>query len=315
MLIYSGELHDKHLVVAVFGIGLIGSSISKYIEQNQKLEKSYFPFDWQDLSRLKVDLNLIRNFIYSQINKYEKNLEVSFVWAAGKAGFGALEKETSQELSCFRAVLSFVNELENKKEIKKTYFHHLSSAGGLFEGMLGITEDTKPEPKRPYGYLKYEQELELMALPFDIVKFVYRPTSVYGFSGASGRMGLIQTLLLNGIRNKESFIYGGLSTLRDYVFSEDVGFYVYNKVFNHNEKLGGCFILGSGKPYSIYEIKNVIERVVGRRLYLRYYNPLGSNNDADITINDAALPIDWHSVGIEYGVNSIKERMIAGAAF
>ena len=57
-------------------------------------------------------------------------------------------------------------------------------------------------------------------------KHVYRVSSVYGIIDTRYRMGLIPTLLRDGLRRQVSTIAGSPSTLRDFVWLEDVGRYI-----------------------------------------------------------------------------------------
>lgn len=306
-------------IVVLFGTGLIGSSVCNSIKRQTGYCSTYFPFDWNCPDQSRRDAAGIFQHLSSILASYSQgNLaasKIAFVWCAGKAGFTATKKNMDDELISYQIVLDLVRKIRENFPGSKIIFHLLSSAGGLFEGQRLIHVKTSPQPKRFYGHLKHVQEQRLTELDGEVAKNVYRPTSVYGFIGSGQRMGLIPTLIANGIRNKVSTIFGGLSTLRDYVLNEDVGDYIGKKLFH------GCaaghpafYLLGSGKPSSIYEIRHFVDQVIGRKIYLEFRATAESDNQMDITINPSALPVDWSPTNVKCGIRLVKEGIIAGKA-
>jgi nucleoside-diphosphate-sugar epimerase len=166
---------------------------------------------------------------------------------------------------------------------------------------------------RHYGELKYEQENCLQNQEKCIVKVIYRPTSVYGYVGPGQRMGLIPTLISNGIQNRPSTIYGDSSTLRDYVFNENIGAYIVKNLFNASSKRKiNVHLLASGKPSSIFEIQNFVEQVIGKKIYLNFHSTAETENTRDITVNSSALPADWSPTDIKIGIRYVKDMLISG---
>lgn len=138
-------------------------------------------------------------------------------WCAGRAGFSASEEEMHKEQLSYQAVVS---EFEKEDGIPIS-FNLLSSAGGLYEGMSGlVNESVSPFPKRAYGAYKLEQEhiLQASAIAFRI----YRPTTVYGRAHTGSRKGLVSTLIDNTFNQVSTTIHANPDTLRDYVYVGDV---------------------------------------------------------------------------------------------
>jgi|MTBAKMStandDraft_1061839.scaffolds.fasta_scaffold03458_5 UDP-glucose 4-epimerase len=303
-------------IILLFGTGLIGTSIYNSINRQAVYSSSYFPFNWNCPEQGKKDAAGIFQYLTSDFLvscSHYASSQIAFVWCAGKAGFTATKKIMNDELISYGTVLDLVRRIKESFSGSKIFIHLLSSSGGLFEGQRLINDESVPQPKRFYGHLKYVQEQRLMELNDEIAKKVYRLTSVYGFVGPGQRMGLIPTLIANGMRNKVSTIFGSSSTLRDYVLNEDVGFYIKKKLF-HDCGSGNTaiYLLGSGKPSSILEIRHFVEEVIGRKIYLEFRKTSQTENTLDITLNSSALPVDWSPTDIISGIRLVKEGIISG---
>src|SRR5262249_7810010 len=144
-------------------------------------------------------------------------------------------------------------------------FHLLSSAGGLFEGQRFVDTSAKPAPRRPYGEAKLAQEERTAKLRPEVATSIYRPSSVYGFSGAGGRAGLVNTLIENTRKHCPSHIFGDSDTVRDYVLASDIGNFIAGRMSLPIER-SRTFLLASGKPSSTQEILKISEKVMGRPL-------------------------------------------------
>lgn len=308
---------EEAKIVVLFGTGLIGTSVYNSINRQAEYCSSYLPFDWNYPDQARRDASGIFQYLSSILVPYSPSDypsgKIAFVWCAGKAGFTATKKNMDDELIFFDIVLDLVRRIRDSFLGSKIIIHLLSSAGGLFEGQRLINEETSPQPKRFYGHLKYVQEQKLMELDGEIAKKVYRLTSVYGFIGAGQRMGLIPTLIANGIRNKVSTIFGSLSTLRDYVLNDDIGGYIGKKLFHESDAGNTAFhLLGSGKPSSIYEIRHFVDQVIGKKIYLEFRATPQTENTMDITINSSSLPVDWSPTDVKCGIRLVKEAIISG---
>ncbi len=312
---------DKEVeLVALFGTGLIGIPICREINKHAEYNSHFLPFDWSNPDKSRQDAAKIfahlSDLFSSRPDITLSSGKIAFVWTAGKAGFTASEKDIIDELINFNIVLDLVRKMEESFPSITVLFHLLSSAGGLFEGQRLVHNSTKPHPKRYYGQLKYDQETRLSQLNGRVVKKIYRPTSVYGFTGSLQRMGLISTLVSNGIRNKVSTIFGSLSTLRDYVLNDDIAIYVKRNLF-YNSPLEGTSIhlLASGKPSSIYEIRHFVEQVLGRKIYMRFHSTPETDNTTDITVNSSALPVSWTPTDVKSGIRHVQENILSGKAY
>lgn len=302
-------------IIVLFGAGLIGSAICKDIVQEGGYIKSLLPFDWNSAKKQGNDIRAVDALLSRNLKNFLSagydSVSLAFVWSAGRAGFTATEQCMDSELATFANVLNLVREIMEKFPAIHIFFHHFSSAGGLFEGQKLVDYQAVPAPKRFYGILKLRQELLLSQLDSRLRKAIYRPTSVYGFADTVNRMGLIPTLIRNGIHNRVSVIYGNLSTLRDYIFNNDIASFVYNSLFLiPAAQSTATYFLGSGKPSSIYEIRHCIEKMIGRKIYLEFRGTHEIENASDITVNSSVLPHGLNSTELKTGMRIIKESML-----
>ncbi len=310
---------DKEIqLVVLFGAGLIGSSVCNKINKLGEYSSTLLPFSWNNSAQSRQDANKISLYLSSILASYSTDIlssgKIAFIWTAGKAGFTASETDWHDELANFNTVLSIVKHIAEQFPEPLLLFHLLSSAGGLFEGQRLVHNSTPPKPQRYYGQLKYDQEKALEQLSRRITKTIYRPTSVYGFTGASQRMGLISTLISNGIKNKVSTIFGSLSTLRDYVLNDDIATHIRNNLFiKHTNEDVFFHLLASGKPSSIYEIRCFVEQVLGKKIYLQFHSTPETDNSTDITVNASALPPAWTPISVKNGIRCVHEKILSGS--
>ena len=316
-------------IAAVFGVGLIGVHLVNNLYQYQYKTAHSLPFSWQDASHRKKEKADIRYYIQNLmknpdhdpgnshcrgglyalptqagVNPAPAN-RIDFVWSAGKGGFGMEQSDTLPELASFSEVMEMAIAVRRETPSCQVRFHMLSSAGGLFEGQRNVNADSQPAPKRPYGALKLAQEKMLDDCD-GLIRFIYRPTSVYGFAGLNRRLGLIPTLLLNGTKNKVSTIFGAPETLRDYVWADDIGAFMADMIASQIES-SSRFLLASGKPSALFEIFNRIEKILNKKLFCHYIKSGG--NAEHNTFSMRPRPACWNPVDLETGIRRTYHAM------
>ncbi len=294
---------DKKIVL-LFGLGLIGNEIFVNLIRHGYNYKSH-DFDWVDRSKQEAQARElaieVQGIIKSTVAVQPAAVDINIIWAAGKAGFSSLEDETLTEEISFRNVLEFYKKLTETHAFGRVVFHLLSSAGGLFESQNHITLRSSPSPRRAYGHLKLKLEDLLIECSDSASRNIYRPSSVYGPLNM-GRTGIIPTLIKNGLLNKEVQILGSMDTLRDYVFSGDIGAYVTKKIISH-KKEGGIHFLVSGKPTSLLQLKNTTERILNKKIYI--CSNLADSNAENITFDQSCRPSDWNPIELNLGIRKI----------
>lgn len=306
----------KWNIVLIFGLGLIGINIFISLKQKAGFSIYELPYSWIEKSDRKNHTKAIVTYLANQIEKFRKfgysinDGQISFLWCAGRGGFGMTEAELESEMKTFQDVVALAEETQILFPNPHYAFHMLSSAGGLFEGQCEVEHDTIPNPIRPYGLLKLKQEYYLCGRNTDMANFIYRPSSVYGFAGVGRRLGLIPTLIQNAFKYKVSNIYGGMHTLRDYVLASDIGHFVADNILNYSFK-SQSYILVSGKPSTISEIVRKIELIVNRKLYVHY--EASNANSASNSYRIEVFPQSWAPTDIQTGIRRTYFELIGRA--
>ena len=183
--IKKSDNHSIHIVQ--LGIGLIGNCISDKIsrlkgEHCEEITK--VKIDWFDTDSILNQLKLLERSI--DLNYKEDKIHI--IWSAGKAGFSSDEKECNQEYLVFKKVIDFFNSSFCKACTQK-FMYLFSSAGGLFEGEYVDNKHKTPKPKRPYGFLKLNQENYLIAKVNSFEKvYILRPSSVFSSMSRSSSL-------------------------------------------------------------------------------------------------------------------------------
>ncbi len=288
-------------LVALFGVGLIGSALTEALA-GRRFRPQPVPLAWDDPGRQERQLEAIGRRIDDRLGRLEGG-DLSFVWAAGRAGFGSGGDETAPELESFRRVLALAESIARRRPSGTVEFHLVGSVGGLFEGQRYVDRDSRPAVRRPYGELKLRQE-DLLAAAGDLRRRIYRLTSVFGPAPGGGRRGLITTLVDNGLRHRVTRIVGRLSTLRDFVWTVDVARYLAAELLDRAVEPGiSTRTLAAGKPSSIHELVKLVESILGRRLYLQF--DFGLANSMDITVSPTLQPEHWHPSDLRMAVRRL----------
>jgi nucleoside-diphosphate-sugar epimerase len=280
--------------VWLFGGGLIGGSVSNYLDKLYGYNFASVKVLWDDFE----SINIIASQIVSKSNlPYDATCKISLIWAAGKSSFYSSVQEVEIEFIYFQKLIDCLLRSVKNSPIDVVF---VSSAGGLYEGSINISRKTKMSIRRPYGELKKKQEEYLLSNSrFDKVSII-RPSSVYGYISTKTRMGLIPTMIYNALTSRGTILSGNLYTLRDYVWVDDVAKFIFNKIFSDSD---GIYILANCKPSSILEIRREVERVTRRRVLFKM-NDLIVNN-ADITFSNYLPLLTWDPINISTGISRI----------
>lgn len=263
-------LTDHNNTILQFGSGLVGTAVLNQLLYQYSLTRS-FQIEWNAIEKQKVQ---IQEFILGNLNS-DKNIWI--IWTAGKAGFSASTTDIENEWEIFVYLNEVIKSVIDSN--KQVNYVLISSAGGLFEGKTSVTNQTPINIKRPYSQLKHNQEQYIINEHWINAKFLVRLSSVYTTENLSGRMGLIPVLMYNGINNIVSKIYGSNTTLRDYILDIDIGRFIKKLTINsESENVVKFFHLVEGRPRSIQEIVSLIERIIGKKMYLQFSNDL-KNSD------------------------------------
>lgn len=291
MFILKGnDLNERPIIICLFGVGLIGTAIKNSFQQNYfncKLNYLHFPYSWAEREKQKKELNDICKYIKKN-KKENSTLKLFIVWSAGKSGFSALEETTIIEYEIYKETLLQLERLVEVNDIEESHFYLLSSAGGVFEGQINVDLTSIPSPKRPYGFLKLNQETFLLERQGFSNKKILRPTSVYSKTNIRNRNGLIGTLMINGLKNKVTNIIGTNTTIRDYILDEDIALFLVQNILMGTNLIAPYTFLASGKTSSLLEIKRKIELLLRKKIFVNYL--WNKTNAVDMSYSSSMLP-------------------------
>lgn len=284
--------------ILLFGVGLIGNAIRERIARRAAHTEHRTLSAWDEAGGLENHRDGIRRAIAST----DATRPLEIIWSAGRAGFGVNEEDAGRELESFKTHLDLL-EQESKAVGVDINFRLISSAGGLFEGQKLVCHDTPPDPRRPYGRMKLEMERQLQDRSFPL-KRVLRVTSVFGHVRPGQRLGLVTTLIVNGLRQLPTPIYGTAGTLRDFIFADDIARYLIREL-NASESQKGfkATMLAAGKPSSIGEIIHLVEGALKRRLLLQC--SLDPDNFAHITYRSQPYPSGFQTTSLPAAIQTI----------
>lgn len=296
--------------VLVFGVGLIGETLVAELSRRGFSQATRLSFSWQPASRTWEDeADAICGWVRARVHVHAhagttaSRMSFDIVWSAGQCGFASSWATLDLELCAFQAVTVLSSRLLEMLPLAVHRFHLTSSAGGLYEGQRNVGPAATPAPLRPYGQLKLEQEQQLRAVAGPVVKRIYRPSSVYGFVSLKSRLGLIATLINNGMRGHVTNIFAEALTLRDYVLVGDIATFMAQKIEIQATLTDRTYLLASAKPTSVHEVLVLLERVLDRSLYF-VFRPT-QDNTASNTYSPHVLADGFHPQDLETGMRSV----------
>jgi UDP-glucose 4-epimerase len=298
--------NDNSPEIFLIGGGVLGSSILRTFLKFGYREGSESRINWA-LSNER-NLEQLIKFLSSMSDGPNSRVENQsiLIWAAGAAGFSSSEQQVNDEREFFELAIDAISNLVHHSNTVELKCFFISSIGGLFEGKNYIDETTKPEPLRNYGKLKLAQEKKLTEIN-NIDSHIFRLSTVYSYIDITKRMGLIQTLIQNGIQRAMTDIYGNLDTLRDYVMAEDIAMAIYNISQSHDYGTR-LFHLTSGRPISIAKIKQCMESILHRPLHLTY--KLDAHNSLNMCCKYNSYSGLWNPSNIEQNLANIYTRRL-----
>jgi UDP-glucose 4-epimerase len=193
----------------------------------------------------------------------------AIVWAAGAATVSASEVDARREADLFRA---FAHELADSSLSSDGVIVLVSSAGGIHAGSATppFDETTPPAPISPYGRARLAQEEAAAALLGQRWPVVLaRVSNVYGpGQDLSKLQGLISRLALCSLTREPLNLFVPLSTVRDYIYVDDVASLVHAWIEQESNTPAGprVRILASGQGTSIGQLVRAAQDVGHRKV-------------------------------------------------
>jgi UDP-glucose 4-epimerase len=281
---------------ALVGLGLIGSAVKKHLQK-----------DCQDVLALTLDWRESTAVVSQLVAAAEERDSQSFelVWCAGKAGFFSSDEDLAAEYELFTGVVSALKSVYGSR-LGVTL---LSSAGGIYEGATVVCGLEDVAVERPYGSWKLRQEQWLAEE--GVAARVYRVSSAYGDIEAGQRAGLINRLLECALSGAVAEVFASPSTLRDYVFANDVGRYIGNAVVEQRER--ATYLLATGRPVSVDGLIKMVSAISHRRVRVQYRAQ--QENQSDIVFQRHLIPADFTVSTLEEVVRLLARRRLGGVQY
>lgn len=184
-------------------------------------------------------------------------------------------------------LISTLNLLERcvDKKIKKIVF--ISSGGTVYgiPGNIPITEEDNSNPLCSYGIVKktIEEYLYMFLKLYKLEYFVFRLSNPYGErQNPLAAQGVIPVFINKVIDDQEIVIWGDGGIIRDYIYITDAVKVLSKSPEIKSEKK--IFNLSSGKGYSLNDIVEMLKKISGKKVKVRYEE--GRNIDVPVNILD-----------------------------
>ena len=292
--------------------GLIGSAIQR---------ASSNPFATQSVSWANPEaaLRTLRDDLET-FARQAGNGPWSIIWAAGATTTSATQAQADAEAEFFSI---FLRELVTANLSRQGTFFLCSSAGGVHTGSSHppFTESTTPAPISPYGRARLAQEEAARAFLEGKARVVIgRISNVYGPGQKLDKLqGLISRLAISSITRQPLSLFVPLSTVRDYVYVDDVAAAVHGWVAqSQTEPLDTqrVRVIASGQGTSIGQLLRIAQGVGHRRVPVAMAShPSSSNQAADLRFVPSANPLVPHPtitsmpIGMKATFDDIRWRL------
>lgn len=169
-----------------------------------------------------------------------------------------------------------------KNHVKRIIF--ISSGGTVYgpDANCPIKEDEETNPINTYGIQKLtiEKLLYLYQYMNGLDYRVVRLSNPYGpYQRPNGKLGVITTFIFRALNNQTISVYGDGSVIRDYIYIEDaIKGIIMIATCETDQKI---YNLGSGTGTSVNDVIEIIRKITGRELDVRYIE----KRSVDVPVN------------------------------
>ncbi len=177
----------------------------------------------------------------------------------------------------------------------------LASSGGTVYGIpevVPIPETHSTKPISSHGALKLaiEKYVQVYGAQLGLKHVILRCANAYGpgQTGSQGQ-GIIGRAIVTALRDETLEIWGDGTVVRDFVYVEDVAAAILLGITTAGAS--GVINIGSGRGTSVNEIIDLVGRVTGRPLRVRYTPSRQFDVPANVLdITKAATMLHWKPV-------------------
>lgn len=263
------------------GTGYFGKSIISFLiknnfdlkhlyilSRNPIILKKYF-----DLESLPFKVSLVNHDITKPI---DFNLKVDFViHAATTVG---LDNPIEIEKVIIDGTKNILKYIKNRNIKRLLYISSGAVYGKQSSGIKKISEDYSCEKdlRTVYGNAKYEAEklCELYKKKFELDYVIGRGFAFVGPYLPLNQHFAIGNFINNCLRNEDIIIKGDGRTVRSYMFSDDLVFWLFKILLNG--KSGEAYNIGSDVPITIYDLAKTCRDIAGSKSKIIFENSANS---------------------------------------
>ncbi|MBU0614327.1 NAD-dependent epimerase/dehydratase family protein [Patescibacteria group bacterium] len=271
-------------ILLIGGSGFIGTHIVERLDTKQhkitvfNRSKNRFAEELEDVNYIYGNFDNV-----DAIKKALKGIDIVYHLLSTTVPSTANENPLFDVQSNLLGTIKLLEALEGTT-VKRIVF---SSSGGTVYGNPEYTPIDEKHPLHPigsYGITKVaiESYIQLYAKKLNLSYMIIRPSNPYGpRQGFGGVQGVVSNFLYKAVLGEELTVWGDGKAIRDYIYISDVADFFINAGLSEKQ---GIFNLGSGQGYSVNEIIETIEHVVGVKTTIRNIE-LHSFNVKEVVLN------------------------------
>lgn len=302
-----------HNILFIGGAGFIGSSIIKELKPFLDGEIYVLEPLNANLSRLEnLEITVFRaslsdiDFI-EQIIRTRKVSKVVHLVSTMVPGCGYDEYKQEFENVIFPTVR--LMQLCSRENVQFVYF---SSGGTVYGERTTIVPFKESDPKEPISYYGLSKQTIENGILFehrvsDLDYLIIRPSNPYGpGQNINGRQGLIAVALGKVLRGETIIIWGDGSSIRDYIYIDDLAKIVAKLIMNNIKNK--IVNIGSGSGATVKEIIDLISTTTKENVKVEY-TP-GRKNDVSNMILDTSFMntlVNIELTSLECGITRFYE--------
>lgn len=264
-------------VLLIGGAGFIGSNIITHLLGNKGYSISVLEPEFASLHRLiGMPVNVYRGHIanYDEIKAIimEEKID-TVIHLVSTIIPGSSFEDFQREFTDVIFPSIRLMELCCEKKIRFVYF---SSGGTVYGNRKGqitpFTEDSPMAPISFYGWSKQmmENSIHYMHRTQGLHYLIFRPSNPYGKGqNLYGKQGFIAVALGKILSGDIIQVWGDGSSIRDYIYIDDLGKAVV-AILSNNHISNTTLNIGSGVGYNINQIIEILRQTVVERVNVEY---------------------------------------------
>lgn len=146
---------------------------------------------------------------------------------------------------------------------KKIKFVYFSSGGAVYGNQAEIfNENTSREPMSYYGIskLNFENLVQFYNRTKALQYMIIRPSNPYGHGqNINGKQGIIAVIIGRILNNETIEIWGDGSAVKDYIYIDDLVYYVSKLVASESDCWNSVYNIGTGIGNSVNDVIRAFE--------------------------------------------------------